>query len=128
MKKPLLPTNYGDGKTKVDFKPDLATELLSKYTNSAQTTRKPPSPSFIYSCWFPTNLISICKFVMSSNPPKMKKPAFSFSPTSEAAASNWAILESFDLDFTKAIEAEKGSQLYYGSEFKDVTLLDLIFE
>ena len=126
----LLEPNHEKGENKqVSFKPDIAVELLSKYeTNSHEITREPPNPIFVEGCWFPVNLIDICKYVQASSPRKMNKPAFEFVPSKAAAEKNRSVLKSFDLDLSKALEAEKGSQLAYGSEFKDVKLLELIFQ
>lgn len=44
--------------------------------------------------------------------------------TKEAADHNWRILERFDLDLSKAIEAQKDSPVGYGSEFRHPDVLD----
>lgn len=58
----------------------------------------------------------------------MKNPQFKFSTSKEAAFHNWNILQKFELDLEKAILAYSPSQLSYGSEFKDVETLSLIFK
>ena len=58
----------------------------------------------------------------------MRKPVFEFHPSLSAAESNWSTLKSFDMDLDKAIKSNGPNQLLYGSEFKNVSLLELIFK
>ena len=130
MSKLQLESNINT-KTKVSYKPDLRLELLSKYKHSESSPtviREPSIPHFVENCWFPVNLIKICKNVIKSPPKKMPPSAFNFEPSSLEAAKNWRVLETFELDFSKVLKAEKDSQLVYSSKCKDITLLELIFK
>ena len=45
----------------------------------------------------------------------------------ESAKSNFLFMERLDLDLLKALRAQKGSPLEYGSEFKPVEVLERLF-
>ena len=66
---------------KSNRQPDLALELLSKYSNVNKIPRKPPVPQFCNNQWYPTNLIEICKYIMSLPAPKMRQSSFKFIPS-----------------------------------------------
>ena len=127
MKKPLTPLAQNKMKQQSNCHPDLASELLSKYEEPKTPPGDPPPPAMSSQCWFPLNLIEICKYIISSTPPSMKKPLFQFSPSMESAKHNWSVLQDFNLDLEKALLANGPNQLHYGSEFKNVDLLELIF-
>ena len=92
-----------------------------------QSPRKPPEPSFNNSCWFPTNLLEICNYIINSPTETLQSPTFIFSANSSAAEENWNIIKSFDSNFVKALNSQQDSQLKFGSEFKDPNILELIF-
>ena len=54
----------------------------------------------------------------------MKKPEFKFHMTSSAAQHNWTVLKKYDLDLQTALNAQKHTQLYYGSEFRPPEILE----
>ena len=54
----------------------------------------------------------------------MKKPEFKFHMTSSAAQHNWTVLKKYDLDLKTALNAQKHTQLYYGSEFRPPEILE----
>ena len=58
----------------------------------------------------------------------MTTPEFSFQMSEEAAHKNWSVLKRYNLDLSQALEANKSSQLGYGSEFRPVSSLDRIFK
>ena len=103
-------------------------ELTSKFNNKTSfPPRIPPTP-IKSSAWFPENLIEICEFILNSNDKKMKKPSFVFEMSQNAAMKNWSIVEKNNKNFSKALDCEMDTQLAYGSEFKDVKLLEMIFK
>ena len=58
--------------------------------------------------------------------PTPKPSLFSFEYTTEAAKKNSEILAKFDYDMTKAIEAQPGSFISYGSEVRPTNQLDTL--
>jgi len=52
------------------------------------------------------------------------KPLFQFEMTAEAAEKNAQVLETFDFNLLQAIEAQKDSPVYFGSEFQHYTKLE----
>ena len=48
--------------------------------------------------------------------------------TEEAAQNNFCILKKYKFDLNRALQAQEGSPLSYGSEFRDPSLLKLVFE
>ena len=65
---------------------------------------------------------------MSLPAKKMNCPSFLFTPSQVAAEENWNVLKKHNLDLKKALDAEKDTQLGFGSEFKDASILHLIFK
>jgi hypothetical protein len=51
-----------------------------------------------------------------------------FEQSREAALHNAIILDSFNFDVNKSIRAQQGSQVFYGSEFKDPSMLQELLE
>ena len=101
-------------------------QIFSKQSNSHKN--QPPSPRFKDTCWFPLNMIEIIKHILSSPTKQMKAPEFIFDMSSSAANQNWKTLEKYDLNLDLALSNQQNSQLGYGSEFRDPTLLNLIFK
>ncbi len=52
-----------------------------------------------------------------------KKPLFCFEMTTEAAEKNFMVLKSHQFSLKKAIEAQAGSPVEYGSEFRKPEIL-----
>ena len=65
---------------------------------------------------------------MSSSVKEMHQPEFKFTPCQSSAEHNWKVLSSYNLDLEKALDKNSNTQLKYGSEFKSVDLLRLIFK
>ena len=74
-------------------------------------------------------LLRAAELIDASPCPTPTKPLFRFEMTREAAEHNWTILESFDLDLSRAIDAQRDSPVGYGSEFRHPDVLDkLLFK
>ena len=58
---------------------------------------------------------------------KLGNPVFSFKRTYEATWNNSQILAAFNGNLGAAIETQKGSPIYYGSEIWDITGIDNLF-
>ena len=71
-------------------------------------------------CWFPKNLTSIIRDIISSPREEMLKPEFKFELTNKAAWNNWKVLEKFSFNLEKALSFQKNTQLRYGSEFQNL--------
>ena len=56
-----------------------------------------------------------------------RKPAFEFEMSSNSAERNFSFLEEHGLDLSKALKAQEGSPLDYGSEFKATEKLERVF-
>ena len=131
MKKPLSIENKNDSSIR---KPDLINELLGKFEkdlpppNKSIIPRKIPIPIEQENCWYPENLVEICKFILKTPPLKMNKSPFIFSTSKEATFKNWETLKSFNFNLEAALSHNSPNQLSVGSEFKDVELLQLIFK
>ena len=77
---------------------------------------------------WPPGLISILRQTMATPCRHPSKPIFEFDLTVEAAEKNFLVLtRKFGGDLQKAIDAQEGSPLSYGSEFKAVPILAQIF-
>ena len=60
-------------------------------------------------------------------PSATSKPTeFRFELLTEAAAHNWSVLKKHDRSLSRALEAQGGSPLQPGSEFRDLSLLEPI--
>ena len=105
----------------------LSREIISK-SNTVKNLEPLtiPEPAYVEHCWFPTNLLTIAKAIASQACPDYKKPSFKFVMTSEAAIDNWNLLQKFN-NLGEALDSQKGSQLEYGSEFRDPITLHHIF-
>jgi hypothetical protein len=56
-----------------------------------------------------------------------RAPSFQFQMDKESAQNNFLFLERHKLDLSKALRAQQGSPLDYGSEFKPVEALECLF-
>ena len=54
----------------------------------------------------------------------MRQPEFTFELTKEAAEKNFLVLRQYDFDLEKALSAQKGTPLEYGSEFRTSSELE----
>ena len=77
---------------------------------------------------WPSGIISILQQTMATPCCHPLKTLFEFDMSVEAAEKNYMILmHKFRGDLHKALDAQHGSPLQYGSEFKPVSILALIF-
>ena len=105
----------------------LSRELISK--SVIDPPQKPltiPTPTYVEHCWFPQNLLEIAKVVANQTCPKFKHPTFKFKMSSASALENWNILNQFK-NLGEALNSQRGTQLDYGSEFRDTLTLKNIF-
>jgi hypothetical protein len=72
--------------------------------------------------------IDIIRDLHRHKEPPQKTPLFIFERSRDAALHNAIVLESFNFDIDKSIRAQAGSQIFYGSEFKDPSLLHELLE
>lgn len=123
-----LPTMFSNPGDKLENQTyGLSREIISKSNVGEIKTKIPiPDPMFVKDCWFPTNLLSIAKAISNRKCQDYTSPTFKFVMTQEAALENWNILQSFP-NLGKALASQKGSQLEYGSEFRDTATLHYIF-
>ncbi len=78
---------------------------------------------------WPPSLILILQQTMATSCYHPSKPLFDFDMSVEAAEKNYMILmHKFGGDLHEALRTQQGSPLQYGSEFKPVSILALIFE
>ena len=59
---------------------------------------------------------------------KMDKPEFKFEFSAAVASSNWTTLIKYDLHLGKALNAQRNSQLGFGSEFRHHSILEKLFQ
>ena len=77
---------------------------------------------------WPPSLISILQNTMATPCRHPSKPIFEFDTSVEAAEKNFIILmRKFGGDLHEALNAQQGTPLQYGSEFKPVSILAPIF-
>ena len=75
------------------------------------------------SAW-PRDLLVKIQQVICSESFKPKSPEFSFKLDKESAQKNWEVFEKYNLDIQKAIEGQSHSPMKYGSEFREVSVLE----
>ena len=76
---------------------------------------------------WPADLLEKVRELVSKPSREMRKPEFEFELTSEAALKNFLVLKKYGLNLEAALEAQKGTPLEYGSEFRTVEELAPIF-
>jgi len=99
--------------------PPITTISPSTHTNSPQHT---PDEIFV------STINQIFSLDISSFLNKGNKVLFRFEYTPEMAQHNALILDAFDFNLYAAILAQKNSQAFYGSEFRNPDLLSRIFK
>jgi hypothetical protein len=118
---------FGDpGKPTKDKNSTLSRELLGKSKLSSNEPLTIPEPAFSPNCWFPKNLLEIAKSIANQKCHSMSNPTFKFEMSAAAAYHNWNLLQEFD-NLGSALESQKGTQLEYGSEFRDTSTLKHLF-
>jgi hypothetical protein len=129
VQKPLrpIPKMFEDPGRPLDSKTNkLSNELISKSICVSCEPLAIPAPSHVEHCWFPQNLLEIAVAVANQPSPKFKHPTFCFEMSPASASKNWEILSEFK-DLGEALQSQKGTQLEYGSEFRDTKILKNIF-
>ena len=64
---------------------------------------------------------------MATPSPAPRKPAFQFDMSQEAAEKNFCILAKYSFDVEKALAAQHGTPMAYGSEFRPPQVLERVF-
>jgi hypothetical protein len=72
---------------------------------------------------FPHNMLDIIKEIIGQQSPCPKKPLFCFKMTTEAVEKNFMVLKSHQFSLEKAIEAQAGSPVKCGYEFRKPEIL-----
>ena len=128
-----MPPHQGEGRASSvqsapERAPSPACEPL-RGRSRASTLSLPPAPRMIEvepECrnpferpdpW-PPNLMEVVAATARSSCPRPNDPEFQFDLTSGAAAHNMGVLRKYNLDFKAALEAQQGTPLSYGSEFR----------
>jgi hypothetical protein len=76
---------------------------------------------------WPRDLIGEIKRILRAPNVAPRAPSFQFQMDEESAQNNFLFLERHELDLSKALRAQQGSPLDYGSEFKPVEALECLF-
>jgi hypothetical protein len=84
---------------------------------SFSTGDKPKIPQHSW----PTDLLDHLKAVVVRPSRAMKNPEFRFKLTKECAEWNFPVFKKYGFDLEKALEAQRGTPLEYGSEFRTVS-------
>jgi hypothetical protein len=98
-----------------------------KSRRRANRTSRKATPANRTAPDWPNNLIAKVKEVLEVPCPTRTAPEFIFELSDRAAEHNIKILEKYEFDLGKALEANKNSPLSYGSEFRDQNELRKIF-
>ena len=73
-----------------------------------------------------STLVQCVRRAVESPSATPKPTEFRFELLTEAAAHNWSVLKKYDRSLSRALEAQGGSPLQPGSEFRDLSLLEPI--
>lgn len=76
---------------------------------------------------WPLDLMERIRLAISMECKKPKKPEFSFELTKEVGLKNYLVLKKHGLDLSRALSAQAGSPMSYGSEFRPVAHIEQIF-
>ena len=76
---------------------------------------------------WPADLLEIVRELVNKPSRGMEKPEFEFELTPEAALKNFLILKKYGLSLEAALDAQRGTPLEYGSEFRTIDELKPIF-
>jgi len=77
-------------------------------------------------CW-PPNLVEVVKRVINQPAEELRAPAFAFELSQEAAQKNHLLLANHKFNLDEALNSQKGTPLEYGSEFRNVEVLEVLF-
>ena len=106
-------------------------ELGTPTTQSPSDVQSPvymqPSGTYPQPPFWPPDLIGVITEVANTPSPAPVKPEFVFDFTNEAAEKNFLVLSKYDFDVEKAIRAQAGSPVGYGSEFRPTHQLEKVF-
>ena len=71
-----------------------------------------------------SKMIEFIKDIIESDEIPPKKSVFKFENTLKAAQHNGKILQSFNFDYERVLDKQKNTNIYYGSEFRQIDKLD----
>ncbi len=106
--------------TKVNITPGIGTQYhnnvntVNVVTNNNNNTNNQNRPTQ----WWPPNITSIIKDILATPQHHPQPTLFSFELSKEAATKNLCILDRFDRNLQKAIDAQPNTSISYGSEFR----------
>jgi hypothetical protein len=69
-------------------------------------------------------LVDLLDSILQWTSPPMQKPEFSFCWSPLSAKTNWEVLQSYDLDLHKALQAQLFCSLTNGSKFRPTSVLE----
>ena len=75
-----------------------------------------------------SKLVKIIRDILSTDEKPPKKSIFKFNNTEEAAIHNSKILSACEFDYEKVLSKQKGTTIYYGSEFRSISNLKKLFK
>ena len=106
---------------------DTESQKVNNFKNVPSVEEK-AKPSQLASSRFDSWLIQNVRKITSKTYPANKAPLFKLENTLEAAQINTAILERFDWNFEKAIDAQHNTIMQAGSEYRPLEDLESIFK
>lgn len=100
--------------------PSVPSEPPSQQAASAPSA---PSVPICANSW-PANYLDEIKRIVSTPSQEMSKPDISFELTREAALKNFLVMKKHKLDMKELIESQSSTPMYYGSEFRQTSVLE----
>ena len=71
-----------------------------------------------------SKLISLIREIIDKDHPAPRRSVFKFENNIKAATHNEKILKSSNYDYEKILNSQKGTNIYYGSEFREESVLE----
>ena len=75
-----------------------------------------------------SKLVKIIRDILSTDEKPPKKSIFKFNNTEEAAIYNSKVLSACDYDYEKVLSKQRGTTIFYGSEFRSISNLRKLLE
>jgi hypothetical protein len=105
------------------YQMDLESSLKTRRTTASPTHEDLESLATRDMMTFPHNMLGIIKEIIRQQNPCPKKPLLCFKMKTEAAEKNFMVLKRHQFSLKKGIEAQAGSPVKYGSEFRKPEIL-----
>ena len=77
--------------------------------------------------YWTNDLLGTISLILNVQCPWISKPEFQFQLNKESAANKFCITNEYNKDLSKAISAQFNSPLGYGSEFRSINTLEVLF-